>query len=157
MMAKKNGKSLVLYNLKGSDKMDLDRFLKAQNNMYHVALSEIKGGYKQSHWIWYIFPQLKGLGFSSNAEYYGIKDAKEAKAYYEHPILSQRLKEISHALLMLDSSDPSEVMGYPDDLKLRSCMTLFYEVTRDPLFKQVLDKFFEGEEDQCTLHLLQTQ
>ena len=93
--------------------MDLDRFLKAQNNMYHVALSEIKGGYKQSHWIWYIFPQLKGLGFSSNAEYYGIKDAKEAKAYYEHPILSQRLKEISHALLMLDSSDPSEVIVEP--------------------------------------------
>lgn len=134
--------------------VDLERFVKAQNRMYAVALNEIKGGSKQTHWIWYVFPQLQALGHSKNAKYYGIADANEAKAYYEHPVLSKRLKEISQALLMLDSNDPTEVMGYPDDLKLRSCMTLFYEVTHDPLFKQVLDKFFEGEEDKMTINLL---
>lgn len=134
--------------------MSLERFVKAQNEMYHIALNEIKDGSKQSHWIWYVFPQLKDLGYSSNAKYYGIEDANEARAYYEHPILSKRLKEISEALLLLDSNDPTEVMGYPDDLKLRSCMTLFYEVTHDPLFKKVLDKFFDGEEDKMTINFL---
>lgn len=134
--------------------MNLERFVKAQNEMYHIALNEIKNGSKKSHWIWYVFPQLKELGYSNNAKYYGIEDANEAKAYYEHPVLSKRLKEITQALLMLDCTDPTEIMGYPDDVKLCSCMTLFYEVSHDPLFKQVLDKFFDGKEDKMTLRLL---
>ena len=104
---------------------DLDRFVKAQAYDYDAALREIRSGRKRSHWMWYIFPQLQGLGFSSTAQYYGIRDLEEAKAYIAHPVLGPRLKEISEALLGLDTRDPSAVMGYPDDLKLRSCMTLF--------------------------------
>ena len=107
------------------DAAGLERFVKAQAYDYDAALREIRGGRKRSHWMWYIFPQLQGLGFSSTAQYYGIRDLEEAKDYMEHPLLGERLVEISAALLTLDTNDPSAVMGYPDDLKLRSCMTLF--------------------------------
>ena len=104
---------------------DLSRFHKAQQGSYETALAEIRSGRKCSHWIWYIFPQIQGLGFSSTAQYYAIENLEEAKAYLADPVLRERLLEISNALLALDSCDPSEVMGYPDDLKLRSSMTLF--------------------------------
>ena len=134
---------------------DLNRFRKAQNGDYDLALSEIKAGRKRSHWIWYIFPQLKGLGMSGMAEYYGLQDLNEAKAYLSNPVLRKRLIEISNALLALDSSDPGSVMGYPDDLKLRSCMTLFSEADPDePVFRKVLDKFYDGRKDKLTLDLL---
>ena len=134
---------------------DLDRFVKAQAYDYDAALREIRSGRKRSHWMWYIFPQLQGLGFSSTAQYYGIRDLEEAKAYIAHPVLGPRLKEISEALLGLDTCDPSAVMGYPDDLKLRSCMTLFeLAAPEQPVFGRVLEKYYVGRRDSCTLELL---
>ena len=133
---------------------DLSRFLNAQARDYEQALSEIRAGRKRSHWIWYIFPQLDGLGYSGTARYYAIKDRAEAEAYMGDPVLSGRLIEISKALLELESDDPTEVMGYPDDLKLRSSMTLFSMVSDDPVFKKVLDKFFGGEECSYTREYL---
>ena len=134
--------------------MGLERFLEAQERDYQIALSEIKSGQKMSHWIWYIFPQLKELGYSSTAKFYGINGRSEAKAYLAHSVLGGRLREISSELLKLKSCDPGYVMGYPDDLKLKSCMTLFLEVSGEELFQQVLDKFFDGEKDTATLKLL---
>ena len=134
---------------------DLSRFVKAQETDYERALSEIRSGHKRSHWIWYIFPQIAGLGFSSTAQYYAIRDRKEAADYLKNDLLRERLVEISEALLQLESNDAGDVMGYPDDLKLRSSMTLFHEV--DPeidVFQKVLDKFFEGKPDQRTIELL---
>lgn len=134
---------------------DLSRFIKAQETDYERALSEIRSGHKRSHWIWYIFPQIAGLGFSSTAQYYAIKDRKEAEEYLKNDLLRERLVEISEALLRLESNDAGEVMGYPDDLKLRSSMTLFHEVAPETeVFQKVLDKFFEGKPDQKTIELL---
>lgn len=134
---------------------DLDRFIKAQKYDYDQALSEIRSGHKRSHWIWYIFPQLKGLGFSETSEFYGIDGLGEAKAYMENPMLRDRLLEISGALLALASDNPTEVMGRPDDLKLKSSMTLFSVVTPEyEVFQKVLDKFFHGQKDPRTLRLL---
>ena len=133
----------------------LDRFLKAQAGSYDAALREIRGGRKRSHWIWYIFPQIQGLGFSSTAQFYAITDLDEAKAYLQEPTLRARLLEISEALLELSSSDPTEVMGWPDDLKLRSSMTLFAEAEPGcDVFQKVLDKFYGGAKDQKTLQIL---
>ena len=133
---------------------DLQRFHKAQKFDYPVALGEIKNGRKESHWMWYIFPQLKDLGYSSTAKYYGLtKD--EAKAYINDEILKSRLIEISQALLELTSSNATEILGYPDDLKLKSCMTLFSEIAPEvEVFDQVLQKFFSGKKDDKTLKLL---
>lgn len=134
---------------------DLSRFIKAQETDYERALSEIRSGHKRSHWIWYIFPQISGLGFSSTAQYYAIKDRQEAEEYLKNDLLRERLVEISEALLLLESNDAGEVMGYPDDLKLRSSMTLFHEVAPETeVFQKVLDKFFEGKPDQKTIELL---
>lgn len=134
---------------------DLDRFLEAQQSKYAVALSEIRNGKKSSHWMWYIFPQLETLGTSTNAKFYGIKNKEEAQFYLKHEVLGRRLIEISSALLHLKSNDANEVMGDPDDLKLRSCMTLFSELPdADPVFQKVLIKFFHGECDPKTLAFL---
>lgn len=132
----------------------LNRFLTAQERSYDAALAEIKAGRKRTHWMWYIFPQIAGLGMSSTAQYYSIQDRLEAEEYMEHTVLGARLLEISRALLTLESSDATAVMGYPDDLKLRSCMTLFAQVSDDPVFEAVLDKFFGGRPDSRTLALL---
>ena len=133
----------------------LERFLTAQERDYATALREIRGGRKRSHWIWYIFPQLKDLGHSETAKYYGIKDLDEAKTYLSEPTLRARLIEISEALLSLRMNDPETVMGYPDDLKLRSSMTLFAAADpEEPVFGQVLEKFFHGRPDQRTLDLI---
>ena len=132
------------------------RFLDAQEDAYPTALSEIRAGRKQTHWVWYIFPQLKQLGKSSYAICYGIRDLDEAREYLAHPVLRARLIEISEALLALPSNDPDEVMGWHiDALKLRSCMTLFEAADPDcPVFPRVLEKFFRGERDSRTLKYL---
>ena len=123
-----------------------------------LALSEIRSGRKRSHWIWYIFPQIRGLGFSSRAQFYAIRDLGEAQAYMKEPVLRERLLEISSALLLLSSSDPTEVMGYPDDLKLRSSMTLFMTAApEESVFRQVLDKYFGGNPDDKTLQILKQE
>ena len=133
---------------------DLNRFISAQERSYDAALREIKAGHKRTHWMWYIFPQIAGLGFSSTAQFYAISSMQEAKDYYAHPVLGKRLVEISEALLALDTSDAGAVMGYPDDLKLRSSMTLFLAASGDAVFQKVLDKFYSGKPDSRTLSIL---
>ena len=133
---------------------DLSRFLKAQEYDYAQALREIRAGRKRSHWMWYIFPQIQGLGFSSTAQYYAIRDLNEAKDYLAHPVLGARLKEISEALLELDGLSAHEIFGYPDDLKLRSSMTLFRMADLScEIFEQVLEKYYDGEPDRRTVEL----
>ena len=133
---------------------DLSRFLKAQEYDYEQALREIRGGRKRSHWMWYIFPQIQGLGFSSTAQYYAIRDLQEAKDYLAHPVLGARLKEISSALLDLEGLSASEIFGYPNDLKLRSSMTLFRLADlNEPVFLEVLEKYYDGEPDSRTVDL----
>ena len=133
----------------------LDRFLDAQRGDYAVALAEVRRGRKTSHWMWYIFPQIAGLGQSSTARYYSIRDLEEAREYYAHPVLGQRLREISGALLELRGSDPVAVFGGIDSMKLKSSMTLFaVAAPDDPLFQQVLDKYYGGEQDVLTLRIL---
>ena len=137
---------------------DFKKFLDAQKDSYERALAEIKAGHKRSHWIWFIFPQLRALGRSRNAFYYGIKDLDEAKEYLEDEILRARLLEISQALLELATNDPVAVMGHIDSVKLRSCMTLFH--LADPtceIFKKVLDKYFSGQLDELTVELCKAE
>ncbi len=135
---------------------DLERFVKAQELDYSVALEEIRAGHKYSHWIWYIFPQLEELGRSHTAKFFGIEDIDEARAYLAHEVLGARLREICEALMQLKSSDPTEVMGgYPDDVKLQSCMTLFAAISEEgSVFHRVLDKFFGGKTDSKTLAMI---
>ena len=133
----------------------LDRFLDAQRGDYAAALAEVRRGRKTSHWMWYIFPQIAGLGQSSTARYYSIRDLEEARKYYAHPVLGQRLREISGVLLDLRGSDPVAVFGGIDSMKLKSSMTLFaVAAPDDPLFLQVLDKYYGGEQDALTLRIL---
>lgn len=135
--------------------MALDRFIKAQERDYETALAEIRGGRKRSHWMWYIFPQVKGLGYSEMAQHYGIAGLEEAEAYLQHPVLGKRLLEISHALLALPGNNATQIFGSPDDLKLRSSMTLFALVPEaDSVFGAVLDKFYAGKKDQATVDLI---
>ena len=134
---------------------DLSRFTDAQRRAYPAALREIRSGRKRSHWMWYIFPQLRGLGRSATAEYYAIQSLEEAAAFLRDPYLGGNLREISGALLALAGDDPTAVFGWPDDLKLRSCMTLFAAVSpEDAVFQQVLDKYYGGSPDELTLSLL---
>lgn len=133
---------------------NLERFVKAQKSSYSVALSEIRAGQKQSHWMWYIFPQIRGLGMSSMADYYGIQDLQEAEAYLKNPMLKHNLVEISEALLELPTDSANEVFGYPDNMKLKSSMTLFAIISgEDSVFHKVLDKFFGGAFDTKTIEL----
>lgn len=131
----------------------LERFVSAQERMYPRALEEVRNGRKVSHWIWYIFPQLKGLGTSNNSRYYGLDGIEEARAYLAHPILGARLREITTALLQSDKS-ADDIFGGIDTVKVRSCMTLFNEIADDGLFAKVLEKCFEGKADSKTLELL---
>ena len=134
---------------------DLSRFLKAQEGSYAQALREIRAGRKRSHWMWYIFPQIQGLGFSSTAQFYAIQDLEEAKEYLAHPVLGARLKEISSALLELEGLSASEIFGYPDDLKLRSSMTLFRLADLDcDIFERVLEKYYDGKPDNLTVRIV---
>jgi uncharacterized protein (DUF1810 family) len=133
----------------------LKRFTDAQENSYAMAFSEIQQGRKQSHWMWFIFPQIAGLGFSETSRYYAIKDLQEAAGFLNHPVLGSRLINISRELLKLKSNDAHRVFGSPDDLKLKSSMTLFSMLPEaDPVFQTVLEKFFNGEKDIKTLRLI---
>lgn len=135
----------------------IERFIQAQNDVYLRALEEIKSGRKQTHWMWFIFPQIKGLGLSMTSIFFSIKDAEEAKEYLKHPLLGQRLREISHALLELKTDNATVVFGSTDAMKLRSCMTLFDVVDPETVFDKVLLKFFEGKRDEKTLNILAHQ
>ena len=133
----------------------LERFIEAQDNVYSQALSEVGNGRKVSHWMWFIFPQLKGLGSSSTALFYGIDGLVEATAYFNHPVLGKRLVEISETLLKIKGRSANSIFGTPDDLKLKSSMTLFSKVENaDPVFKKVLRQYFDGKEDLRTVQML---
>ncbi len=135
--------------------MSLHRFIEAQQRDYENALSEIKSGRKRSHWMWYIFPQIHGLGYSEISRFYAIKNRDEASEYLHHPLLGKRLIEVSNALLDLDTDDAHSVFGSPDYLKLKSSMTLFASLTEtDPIFQSVLNKFFHGKKDEKTLEII---
>ncbi len=134
---------------------DLKRFLEAQENDFETALAEIKRGRKQSHWMWYIFPQIAGLGFSSTSKFYAIKDRAETEDYLAHPLLGKRLIEISNALLEVEGKTANQIFGSPDDVKLKSSMTLFGALENtNPVFGKVLDNYFNGAKDQRTLELI---
>jgi len=134
---------------------NLKRFLEAQNQTYLKALSEIKKGRKETHWMWFIFPQLRGLGQSDMATFYGISGLQEAEDYLNHPVLGKHLVEISEAVHQLEGKTALQIFGSPDHLKLKSCMTLFAAVKDSNLiFLKVLEKFFDGEQDPLTLKLL---
>jgi len=137
------------------DPYHLERFKAAQSTSYASALMEIRQGRKQTHWMWYIFPQIQGLGFSDLSKFYAIKNIHEAEAYLKDPLLGSRLVEISNALLSLPNHNARLIMGNPDDVKLKSCMTLFAALPgTDPVFQDVLEKFFQGVKDDKTLQLL---
>lgn len=151
-------KSFVDALIGGSVDYDLDRFVKAQDSgwaTYAEALSEIKEGHKSGHWIWYIFPQIKGLGHSQNSEFYGISSKEEAKAYIEHPVLGLRLREITKALLTCDNVSAYNILGFPDVLKVQSCMTLFDIVSPNDIFNEVLEKYYEGKRCEKTIRRME--
>jgi uncharacterized protein (DUF1810 family) len=137
---------------------NLQRFIDAQQQDYATAFAEISNGKKRSHWMWYIFPQVQGLGFSETSRYYAIRDMDEAAAYLAHPVLGKRLIDICKALLTLEENNATKIFGSPDDMKLRSCMTLFSSTPNvDPVFQSVLDKFFDGKKDDATLQIINRQ
>lgn len=137
------------------DLFDLARFNSAQQAEYDRALAEIRAGDKRSHWMWFIFPQIDGLGFSSTAKKYAIKSAEEARQYLAHPVLGPRLLECAEAVLAVDGRSANEIFGSPDDLKLKSCMTLFESVAgQDCVFGRVLDKYYDGKRDTRTQDIL---
>ena len=137
------------------DPHDLNRFLRAQEHDYAPALSEIRSGRKRTHWMWYIFPQLDGLGFSETARRYAIRSLDEARAYLDHPVLGPRLVECAEAVLAVQGRSAREIFGSPDDVKLRSCATLFAEVSAEgSVFHRLIQVYFGGAPDARTLTLL---
>lgn len=137
------------------DPFKLSRFVKAQDAVYNTVLAELRNGDKRTHWMWYIFPQIAGLGYSPTSKYYAIESLEEARQYLKHPVLGKRMLECARAVLEVDERSVSEIFGYPDDLKLKSSMTLFAAVAEpDSVFVRVLDKYFHGERDMKTLNLL---
>ena len=134
---------------------DLNRFVEAQESNYSYALEEIRNGRKQGHWIWYIFPQLKGLGHSFNSNFYGIANIKEAEDYLNHPILGQRIREITEALLSLpEGKTAREILGGIDAIKVKSSMTLFYMASKESLFMNVINRYYRGKMDGQTIKML---
>jgi len=137
------------------DPHNLNRFVEAQKVNYEQALAEVKSGRKRLHWMWYVFPQFDGLGFSQPSQQYSIKSVAEAKAYLSHPVLAPRLVAIAIAALSVEGKSADEIFESPDDMKLKSCATLFASVSPDgSVFEQILDKFFQGDRDLKTLSLL---
>ncbi|MCC5933030.1 MAG: DUF1810 domain-containing protein [Candidatus Cyclonatronum sp.] len=134
----------------------LQKFIDAQQHTYGEALTEIRSGKKRTHWMWFIFPQFRGLGFSTTSQFYAIQSVEEARAYLSHPVLGFRLREITAALLDLDEKNARNIFGSPDDLKLKSCMTLFSvaDDSGDTLFTDVIHQYFTGSPDKKTLQLL---
>lgn len=138
-----------------ADRYFLTRFRNAQDfGVYETALKEVRKGKKTGHWMWFVFPQITGLGQSHNSRYYSIKSISEAKEYLADPILGSRLREICGELLKLDSSDPAKIFGFPDWMKLGSCMTLFDYVEPNDLFSRVLNKFFSGSRDLKSISII---
>ena len=137
------------------DEFNLERFLEAQIFTYEAAMNELSQGKKTGHWIWYIFPQIEGLGSTDMTKLFSIKSTQEASAYLKHPILGERLIESCEILLSLDATSISEVMGFPDDLKLRSSMTLFeYVSLPNSIFRKVLLRYFDNELDETSIKLI---
>ena len=134
------------------DKINL--YLDAQENTYDNALAELKAGKKTSHWMWFIFPQIKGLGQSFDSYRYGLNSLEETKTFYNHPILGKRLKNLCNVLLNLNINDPEQIFGYTDALKLKSSMTIFYIATGEMIFKNVLAKYYDGQFDNKTIIIL---
>jgi uncharacterized protein (DUF1810 family) len=141
------------------DPFDLERFVAAQSGVHERAVAELSNGRKRSHWMWFVFPQLAGLGHSARAQRYGITGLDEARAYLAHPVLGARLQECAAVLEGLDPGLPaSSIFGYPDDLKLRSSLTLFARAAGPgSIFQRLLDKYFAGQPDDLTVALLQMQ
>ena len=139
-----------------SDPFDLGRFMSAQEGIYESVLVELRRGQKRTHWMWFIFPQIDGLAYNATSKHYAIKSIEEARQYLNHPILGARLLECAEAVLAIEGRSVSEIFGYPDDLKLKSSMTLFAYVA-DPrsVFVRILDKYFHGERDVRTVDLLE--
>jgi len=133
------------------DPFDLQRFVAAQAPVYAQVAAELAAGRKRSHWMWFVFPQLKGLGRSAMAQHYGIASPAEARAYWAHPLLGPRLAQCTGLVLAIDGLSVHEIFGSPDDLKFRSCMTLFAQATSEPLFTRALEKYFGGEADPRTV------
>jgi uncharacterized protein (DUF1810 family) len=139
----------------GSDPFNLTRFVDAQADIFDVALAELRAGRKRTHWMWFVFPQVEGLGSSGTARRYAIRSLDEARAYLSHPVLGPRLLECCRAILSVPGKSASEIMSYPDDLKLLSSMTLFMLADDSHSeFRQVIEKYFQGQPDQRTLELL---
>ena len=138
-----------------SDRYELERFVEAQEGVYAQALGELRVGRKTGHWMWFIFPQIAGLGRSSMAERFAILSLEEARAYLEHPVLGARLKECTQAVADVEGRTAHEIFGFPDDMKFRSCMTLFARAaSEDEIFGKALEKYFGGEEDGLTVEKL---
>ena len=137
------------------DPYNLSRFVLAQEHNYERALLEIRSGKKRSHWMWYVFPQIDGIGFSSTSKRYSIKSLDEAKAYLEHPVLGARLLDCAEAVICVESQSATEIFGSPDDLKLKSCATLFAcVVSSESVFDRLIEKYYQGKRDAKTLQLL---
>ena len=151
-----SGRRVHLFSMADSsdDPFDLERFVRAQAADYDRALSELRNGEKRSHWMWYIFPQIEGLGNSPMSRRYSIKSAGEARAYLDHPILGPRLRECGSVVNGIAGRSAHDIFGSPDDMKLRSSMTLFARVSGDDVFEQVLGQYFNGQHDSETLRLL---
>jgi len=139
----------------GADPFDLRRFVEAQDRVYETVLGELRDGRKRSHWIWFVFPQLQALGRSSTAIRFGIASLAEARAYLDHPVLGPRLRECAQLVARIEGSSADEIFGWPDNLKVRSSMTLFARATADNAdFRAVLDRFYDGVEDSLTVEQL---
>ena len=134
-----------------ADPYDLARFVEAQASDYERALRELRAGRKESHWMWYVFPQLEGLGQSSMSRRYSIRSVAEARAYLDHPVLGPRLLECANAVLNTDGRSAREILGSPDDMKLHSSATLFAQVSTDDVFRKLIEKYFGGQPDKRTL------
>ena len=138
------------------DPFDLRRFVEAQESIHGTALAELKAGRKRTHWMWFVFPQVQGLGNSPMAVKFSVKSREEARRYLEHPLLGVRLRECADAVHAFEGRSASDIFGYPDDLKLKSSMTLFESVAEPgSVFGKVLEKYFQGEKDVRTLEVLQ--
>jgi len=143
--------------MNAADRYDLQRFVDAQEHVYETVLDELRSGRKRSHWIWFVFPQLRGLGHSPTAVHFGISSLDEARAYLAHPVLGPRLRECARLVARIDSRSADEIFGWPDNLKVLSSMTLFARATDDDSeFRAVLEKFYTGEDDPATVERLST-
>jgi uncharacterized protein (DUF1810 family) len=139
-----------------TDLFNLHRFISAQDSVYADVLAELRSGHKRTHWMWYIFPQFDGLGYSSTSKHYAIRSREEARQYFEHPVLGKRLVECAETIMAVQARSASAIFGWPDDMKLKSSMTLFAAVSPPgSIFAQVLDRYFQGQQDSKTLNLLE--